>query len=117
MACTMYRRKCQLATCGQMHETRRPHQRFCSRRCAAFASPWRVMCGQRGGVVSARNRHTRALARLRAAFPGLSPAGVVALRADMKRSYEAGWVAGRRSGWAEACGERRDKSWIQVEWV
>lgn len=93
---TMFWITCALPGCGQWRETHRPGQRFCSRKCAAQSSPWRVECGRKGGETSAKRRIQRALTDVQRLWVGMPHEAAVAVREAMRRSYQAGWQAQKR---------------------
>lgn len=84
---TLYTLQCH---CGKTKQTHYPTQTSCSKRCASLTPEARARNranGHKGGAASGITR--RKLAHL----PGYT------------QGYSAGWIAGRRHGWAEACGE------------
>lgn len=102
-----HRKKCQRAACGQMFQCRTVTQRWCSRRCAALAMPtgFRANRGKCGGVASARSREARALAKVRAVWPGMPDDAARAVLGLLAGQYRSGWRTGLRTGWRQALGE------------
>ncbi len=94
---TLFTITCASFDCLRQRETHRPHQRFCSRKCAAKSSPWRAECGRKGGETSGQRRFQRALTDVQRLWVGMPHEAAVAVRAAMARSYQAGWRARRRA--------------------
>jgi hypothetical protein len=75
------------------------------------SDPRAVAAGRRGGLRSGEARLRRVMARLAARIRAGDVAGAVALlRGERWRGYQAGHIAGRRLGWAQALGERDSRT-------
>lgn len=103
-----YRRQCQ--HCRAMFGCWRATQRYCSRACHAADRPeHQRKAGRAGGVASATQRLARMVAEIRAVWPGIPDEAVRTIWAERRRwwlnGYRVGHRAGRRAGFAEACGE------------
>lgn len=113
----MPRRKAQKTCerCPRMFTAHKPSQRFCSRKCAAQASPWRHECGRRGGQASARGRLERAVREVRALWPEMTPEAMRVVLAIARRNWASGWKSGAREkfreGFAAALREAPEISW------
>lgn len=102
-----HRRFCQRPGCGALYLSRHTKQRFCSRRCAALALPAGFVADRQlcAGRRSAEVREARALAALRATWPGITAAGIAELRRVVRQQYQSGYRAGVRAGWRDALKE------------
>lgn len=79
--------------------------RFCSNACSIRnrGADWWIQHQQRMN----RKKHSKRVERVeqRLAPGGFTPEQRALIDAELHRAYANGWMAGRRAGWREACGE------------
>jgi hypothetical protein len=108
-----FRRICRF--CDKPFGCWRKTQKFRSQKCHALSRPdHQRAAGRLGAAATSQLRIAAVIAEIRAAVPGLTDEAIRLLLVQRRRwwnqGYHTGMKAGRRSGWAEACGERKRRA-------